>query len=216
MEDAHPGFWRRCHAGLFGVGAILFWVVPFFVSGWSGRSWQWLPRTVSFQHTAAGLFTQRTEVWWDHHIEAEGLDGRRFEMPEHALFPTGAFGYRSKFDRIMNESARSRLVKRIRLRLAEHVFKRWIELGMEPRQLKAVRFIRSLWQTGGMEMAHPSGHWNPPPVTALPQARKVLLGGYHLADGRVRPFWQEGDPLVRPSSAQPPGSFKAPRRRLSK
>lgn len=185
--------------------ALVFWLVPFFVSGWTGKTWSWLPRTVSFQHTAAGLFTKRTEFWWDHHIEGERMDGTRFEMPEHLLFPTGAFGFRSKYDRIMNESVRSRMVKRIRLRLAEHIFYRWESLGNDVSDLKAVRLFRSVWSAGTKDMAEPKGAWSTPQITVISPEQKVLLGGYHCAAGRVRPFWQEGDtiPQIRPQQLPP-------------
>lgn len=215
MEGDRSKIWRECHAAVFGVAALVFWLAPFFVSGWTGRYWRWLPQDLSFQHTAAGLFTHRTPVWWDHHIEGERLDGTRFELPENVLFPTGAFGYRSKFDRIMNESVRSRIVKQIRLRLAEHVFKRWAELGLEPKHLKAVRFVRSTWKAGTHEMANPPGHWNSPPINELPGTHKVLLAGYHHTGSRVRPFWQEGDPMPKAPALIPPLPDKAPKRKLA-
>lgn len=189
---------------VFAVLAVVFWLAPFFVSGWTGRTWQWLPRGLAFQHTAAGLFTQRTPSWWDHHIEGERMDGTRFEMPEKLLFPTAAFGFRSKYDRIMNESVRSRRVRQIRLRLAEHIFSRWQHLGNNLEDLKAVRLVRSIWRVGSPGMAAPEGAWSPPPVTGIPADQKVLLGGYHRTSGRVRAFWQEGDPMPQLRKTVPP------------
>jgi hypothetical protein len=188
---------RLAHTLAFWVLSLTLWLVPFFVSGWTGRTWGWLPKALSFQHNAAGLFTRKIGVWWDHHIEGQRPDGMRFQMDEWSIFPTGAFGFRTKYDRILNESSSSRAAKRIRLRVAEHVMERWQAIGQRKEDLVAIRLVRSAWKAGTPEMSQPAGFWSPPDVTKLPQDKRVLLGGYSMSESRVRPFWQEGDPLPK-------------------
>ena len=110
------------------MGAVLLWLMPFFWSGWKGLTWSWLPRALSFQHTEAGLFTQRSTRWWDQHLEGQDGKGEWHELAEQEVFPMGAFGYRTRYDRILIETGRSRGVQQIRQRLAEHVVRRLGEL----------------------------------------------------------------------------------------
>lgn len=241
---------------------MVIWLIPFFQTGWKGRSWLVFPDWWSFQHSAAGLFTQRTPVWWDHHWEGRPLMSERedaksvkasgkeqqpsaldqgsgvdnaaeggrslgtdveregyLELPERAFFPMGAFGYRTRLDRILNESHRSRVREAVRERLARHVFDKERELhemwqnadGVERRpaeptlpQLQELRLVRSLWRVGTPDMAQPAGAWDPPPVTELPDGQRLVLGAWQREeDGTVLALKVEPDRKVR--SAGSPG-----------
>lgn len=167
--------------------AVSFWLVPFFWTGWKGRAWTGLPKAVTFQHSAAGLFTRRTPKWWDQHLEAQGVDHRRFEISERAVFGMGAFGFRTRFDRILIESNRSRVSRQVRRRLAEHVLLR-LEDGGDPEAgwpVKSLQLVRSLWTVGDEALANPAGEWNPPPVTAVTGANRQVLGTYQLVAGKI-------------------------------
>ena len=178
--------------------SFIFWLVPFFCSGWTGRSWGILPKAVSFQHTAAGLFTKRSTLWWDQHIEARGMDGRSFEVPERAVFGMGAFGFRTRFDRILIETQRSSVSRQVRWRLAEHVLARVegdpgvtmdpsVESGRERLgpPVKSLQLIRTLWKVGSEGLANPAGEWNPPPVTEVTGPNHQVLGTYQLVNGKA-------------------------------
>lgn len=158
------------------ITACAVWLVPFFYTGWTGRSLSFLPKSVTFQHSAAGLFTKRSTLWWDHHLEGQKADGSREEIPERQVFPMGAFGFRTRYDRILIESGRSPLAGAVRLRLAEHVRRK---TGGGKCPYTAIRLVRTLWTVGAPDMIYPIGEWSPPPVTEItaPQARQ-LLGTY--------------------------------------
>lgn len=186
---------KRGYARLFFVAALLAWLVPFFVAGWTGRSWSVFPRAWSFQHSAAGLFTRSSTRWWDHHLEGQDAQDRRFEIPERGPFPMGAFGFRTRLDRILNDSNRSRLAGQIRLRLAEHVLA-WHRRtagesaketagGESAAAWKAIRFVRSSWQVGEPAMKHPAGEWTTPAVTEIPAANRQVIGTYQILKDRV-------------------------------
>src|SRR5262245_53374924 len=117
------------------VACVFLLLIPFFVAGWTGRTSKLLPKGVTFQHNAAGLFTQKSTVWWDHHLEGIAGNGTRFEIAERDFFPMGAFGYRSRYDRILIESNRLSQVKELRFRLAEYVAKKWIASGRKDADL---------------------------------------------------------------------------------
>jgi hypothetical protein len=178
--------------------AMVLYLVPFFWVGWRGGEVLKFARWWGFQHSAAGLFTQRSTVWWDHHLEGRfgeeflekgrGYSERAGEgveaLDERGVFAMGAFGYRTRLDRILNESNRSVLKEQIRERLAAHVA---LKLNGEGgRGLEEVRLVRSLWRVGGEGMAKPDGAWNPPEVTRLSDKQRVVLGSYRVVeDGRV-------------------------------
>jgi len=106
----------------------------------------------------------------------------------------GSWAFHTSYRGVVGSYDRSRAVKIVRLKLAEHIYLRWKALGGNMDELRAVRLIRSTWRTGSGELSSPKGHWKTPPVTELPAKQRVLVGGYHSANGRIRPFWQEGDP----------------------
>ena len=191
---------------LFLVWAMLAYLAPFFWTGWQGGDWRVFPKWWSFQHSAAGLFTQRSTVWWDHHLEVrfgeEVLENGRVDseragegveaLDERGVFAMGAFGYRTRLDRILNESHRSALKEQIRERLAAHVAGKLN--GEGGKGLEEVRLVRSLWQVGAEGMAKPDGAWNPPDVTKLGEKQRVVLGSYQVEeDGRVMVLAKEKD-----------------------
>lgn len=195
--------WR---SGVYLASMVGVWLIPFFYVGWKGGAWRLFPTWWRFQHSAAGLFTQRSTVWWDHHLEGrfggevlekekenseragEGVEA----LDERGVFAMGAFGYRTRLDRILNESDRSVLKEQIRERLGAHVA---LKLNGEGgRGLEEVRLVRSLWRVGGEGMAKPDGAWNPPDVTKLGDKQRVVLGSYRVVeDGRVMVLAKEKD-----------------------
>ena len=194
-------------AGAFLGFALVFWLVPFFRAGWKGQAWAGVPDSFTYQETAEGLFAQRVTNWWDQHLEAQGLDGVRFEIPKRALFEMGALGFRTQFDRILMESNRSAVVKQVRRRLAEHVFGRLESAGRSADgpdagagsgsygpPVKSLQLVRTLWPVGVNALANPAGEWNPPPVTEVTGAAHQVLGTYQLVAGQVVEIQDSGPP----------------------
>ena len=70
----------------------------------------------------------------------------------------GAFGFRTRYDRILIESNRTKVRDPIRERLAEPVLRRWRERGLEQEkgELAEIRLIRSLWSVGHDALANPT------------------------------------------------------------
>lgn len=197
---------RQQYPIVFSIGCVLCWLAPFFWSGWHGRVVSWMPRSVTFQHTAAGLFTQKSTRWWDHHLEAQDSRDQRSEIDERMVFPMGAFGFRTRYDRILIEMNRSPLGPQTRLRLAEHAFERLKLAGPDNPPPKALRVVRSFWDVGAPDMTHPAGWWNPPPVTGLTGKSRLVLGTYQWVDGRVVEVARRGpnDPALARADGKPP------------
>lgn len=204
------------HPPIFLAAAAVFWLWPFFQAGWKGEAHRFLPEAVNFQYNAAGLFTRRVGTWWDHHIEVELRDGTRVELPERAVFPMGAFGYRSRLDRILNESNRSRLALEIRNRTAEYVATR-IRMGetnIAAAEVVKILLVRSKWRVGSAEMANPAGHWNPPASQSLSASSRETLGIWAFHQDSLIPVIAL--PLQMPpgEDAVNPTRYNTPRRRL--
>ena len=169
------------------------WLVPFFQAGWSGRAYSRLPRAVTFQYNAAGLFTRRSNEWWDHHIELQFRDGSRRELAERSVFAMGAFGYRTRLDRILNEgyrrAKREKLLDHLGGFIANAVSARdSVPLAsggaiIASEDIVAIRIVRAVWKVGDPRLAQPEGHWNPPPVHELPASQRRVLGAWRLQDG---------------------------------
>lgn len=166
----------------------------------------------------------------------QAADDTRHELTERAVFPMGAFGYRTRYDRILNESNRSWMSGEIRQRLAEHVVRKAGlggdadksvrapltmrgETGQGVRRslegAKALRLVRTVWPVGNDELALPAGEWNPPPMPEVPSDFRQVLGTYKLVGGQVievprkAPTPQVARPTVR-RPIQPPASPGGP------
>lgn len=175
------------------------WLLPFGWHGWRGHGSLRAPRALAFQWTAAGLFTRRSIAWWDQHLEIQDASNSRFEIPKREVFPMGAFGFRTRYDRILMETNRSALARQVRQRLAEHVLRRLdgnlieaLSSGNQvtPRQpctrpVKAIRLVRTLWPVGDEALVRPSGRWRPPPVPEVGAANRQVLGTYKVEAGSV-------------------------------
>ena len=194
---------HRIPAGplLFLSLALAFWLAPFFWSGWKGQVWRWLPSSLTFQHTAAGLFTQRSTRWWEQHLEGtvgKGEQAQQVELDEWKIFPMGAFGYRTRYDRVLIETGRSRHVVAIRQRLAEHVLHRLQTLELPaPEKL---RLVRSYWTVGSPEMAAPAGKWTTPPVMDISEKDSDAVGEYAMKNGKLEVIPRQAP---RPAAATP-------------
>ena len=201
-----PGGWTCLGRGLFLLVAGCVWLVPFFVVGWTNRPWRLFPDWWGFQHAASGLFAERTAVWWDHHLEGVLADGSCLELPEAELFAQGRLGARTRFDRLLNESNRSRMRGEIRARLAAYVMEKGkgrVPTSKGDASWQTLRWVRALWEVGSPAMASPSGAWNPPPVMELAAEQRVVLGAYQARrDGLVTQVERTVPPkslIVRPA-----------------
>ena len=198
------------------------------MAGWSGRAYSSLPRAVTFQYNAAGLFTRRSNQWWDHHVELQLRDDQRVELAERSVFPMGAFGYRTRLDRILNESSRRPVADTILDHLAVHIAKEIATGNARLRgdsgeegdsvhdvasdQVVAIRIVRSVWKVGEPELTNPAGAWQPAPVHDLPRSRRRVLGIWRLiGDKAVR---VETEPESTASTPAEPSESGVSRRQI--
>lgn len=196
------------------LGLCLFlWLAPFFQAGWKKKSWPFLPHALRHQHFAAALFTTEPRSWPDWQLEIQRADGTRYTVDEREHFPMGAFGSRTRYDRIMSQVSGRRYASAVRRRLAAYVLWRERErLGVRDERLH-LRLTRARWQVGHPDLATPSGAWAVPPSTELESPHRVLDGSYSLLpDDRIAVVW-ERDPASMQAQARRAEARRAEARR---
>lgn len=163
------------------------WLVPFFWAGWMKRlPFKVYPR-LSFQYSAAGLFTQRIETWTQMLIQVQhngSTDWTTLDTAE--LSPMGAFGYRQRLDRILQETQGRKVADVVKPRLAAWLAQRYGELHPGQGNVTAVRFAQTLWPANSPELAQPAGHWQPNPPLENTTAQFRELAAYTIANGSAR------------------------------
>ena len=186
---------------------IAVWLIPFFVSGWKGRSYFVTLRRLSFQYSAAGLFTKRTDSWTQHLVQVKFGDNSPAwtTLDTAALSPMGAFGYRQRVDRMLFETNRQGLSAEFRKRIADWMIVRCAALFPMHGKIVGVRFVRTIWKAGTPMMANPSDHWISPPFEGLPAEQAQVLATYTVVNGVAQPF-AAAPTLVGASAALPQNS----------
>jgi hypothetical protein len=137
---------------------------------------------LSFQYTAAGLFTKRCQAWPQNHIFVRRVVNTQWiPLNMEALSPMGAFGYRQRLDRVLQETEGGKFSESVRRRLAVWIAKRYEKLTPKESAVVAVRFATSVWPTNSPDMAIPSGHWVRNP-SVLPAAVSFVTVATYAVD----------------------------------
>jgi hypothetical protein len=164
---------------------VVFWLAPFFYVGWKGRGIYMVMPRLSFQHSAAGLFTKRTNSWVQHLFQFQlGSNEQWVTVDTEMLSPMGAFGYRQRLDRMLFESRRS-VGDEVQLRMAAWLAGRCQTLFPMNGEVRGVRIVRTTWQTGTPVMARPDGKWLKGPFEGLPRAQTALLATFKVEKGFI-------------------------------
>ncbi len=163
---------------------VFLWLCPFFYAGWTNNSYfrSW-PR-LSFQYSAAGLFTHRTDSWTQHLFQVQFAGSANWvTVDTEALSPMGAFGCRQRLDRILFEAHRANVVNSVRLRMANWIVKRGAQLFPSHDRIEGVRVVRTFWKAGSPALAAPEGRWLVAPFEGLPRAQTQVLVTYRVDQG---------------------------------
>lgn len=183
----------------------VWWIVPFFIAGWLGHLPVAIYKRLAFQYTAAGLFTKRAGAWTQMVIQvnhAAPADWKTIDIS--ALSPMGAFGYRQRLDRILQEiNGRRQVVDAVKQRLAIWVASTYE--GQHPDQGKVVgvRFGQKVWTVNSSELAYPPGHWVPNPPALGPTTTFRPLSSYSIHQGQAWLLMGENPRPVRESDLTP-------------
>jgi hypothetical protein len=98
------------------VTCVAVWLLPFFVAGWTGKTWSGFPKALSFQHLAAGLFTRKSVVWLSLNVSSSlwALLAIVRDLTESWLKQIAIAGWR-RFGCVWPTSSRRDGVTRVRL-----------------------------------------------------------------------------------------------------
>lgn len=179
---------RRRWSGIFMIGAIVLWLVPFFIAGANWHRPQLLDKITNFQHSAAALFTKRPTSWWQHVIQVQRAGEAQWTtVAASDLSTMSAFGYRTRIDRMLLEVGDKPVAENVKRRLAAWVAHRLGELYPSARKVTMVRYVRTVWPVGTRELAQPAGAWSIPPVELLADRQVRIKGIYRInRDGATK------------------------------
>jgi hypothetical protein len=182
---------------------VMIWLVPFFWSGLMGRLPINIHPRLSHQYTAAGLFfPKRSEAWSQMLIQVQRkgvVEWKAVNTSE--LSPMGAFGYRQRLDRILQETNGKSLAEAVRQRLAVWVAERGKLLHPDQGEVMSVRFGAMAWQANTPELAQPAGHWVPDPPANSSTPPFILLSAFSINQGNALPIAKPAH--VKPGATKP-------------
>ena len=142
---------------------------------------------LSFQYTAAGLFTHRVGPWTQMQIQVQHEGVAPWKTISTAeLSPMGAFGYRQRLDRILQETHGRRVGDEVRQRLAGWIAQKYEKQHPEQGKVTAVLFGQTVWASNSADLANPSGHWEPLPPAGSQPTRLQVLSAYSIAQGQAQ------------------------------
>ena len=96
----------------------------------------------------------------------------------------GAFGYRQRLDRILQETTgRGPVADALQQRLALWVAKVYDAQHPEQAKVMGVRFGQTVWAAGSPELANPAGHWVPDPPSGRPLMPFTPFAAYSVNQG---------------------------------
>lgn len=124
---------------------------------------------LSFQYSAAGLFTRRIESWNQtlYQVQTTGhMEWRTIDTAEFS--PMGAFGFRQRLDRVFQDTSNKRGMEKLRLRLAEWLAREYTRKHPSEGAVTGVRVGQTYWATDRREMTQPQGAWVREPVNLEP------------------------------------------------
>ncbi len=164
------------------------WLLPFFWAGWQGRLPLVLPRRLAFQYSAAGLFTKRMSAWTQMHIQLQRRGDEEWRTIDTAeAAPMGAFGYRQRLDRMLQETNGRRVADSVRQRMTRWIVNKHQTMHPEAGEIGAVRFAQSVWPVSTPGMAHPMGAWVPNPQQFPADVRFVSLAVFTIPSKTPQP-----------------------------
>ena len=190
--------WRVAALWL-GIGA---WLIPFFWSGWTGRQPR-LPSRLAFQYNAAKLFSGRPSSWTQMLIQVQVAGSTDWvTINTEELSPMGAFGFRQRLDRMLQETQGRPAGDLVRQRMALWIALQMERLTSESARVVGVRFAQLRWAVNVPEMTNPSGAWVPNPGTTVGGPPLMVTSTFRITDAAPRTA-ERVDERPPPPLAQP-------------
>jgi hypothetical protein len=160
--------------GLSALLVALFWLLPIVWVGSTNKNAPWQGRVLSYQQRCACLFTDAVTSWSTYHIQVQRTgDDAWIEVDERGMFDMPVFGYRTRFNRLLDHSQEHHPRSNERLAEAADFVKAHL-LRLEPQaSLTAVRFVR-VWHPIGA-LAKETGRFAKRPLDLARAERQAVF-----------------------------------------
>lgn len=165
---------------------VFAWLIPFYCVG----SMLGLPVRIysrlAFQYSAAGLFTRRVPFWTQTLIQVQSkgaADWKTIDTSE--LSPMGAFGFRQRLDRVLQDTIGKNVADVVRQRLAEWVAKEYAKRHPNEGEVIGVRMGQTTWASNTPELATPAGEWVRDPVDLKPPTPFRAYASFTITQGKA-------------------------------
>lgn len=156
--------------------AIAIWLAPITYTGFvKDDVWGFPPFLRNLQRISC-LFTVSASVWKTEHYEVRFLGKQDWvEGPEAGLFDQGAYGYRTRFNRLLRQSIKLGAPGELRRKeMAFFIAERWATLRPDDPPIAEVRYVRASHPVGG-EVCMAPGHWVKPQLVDVPEEHKEIV-----------------------------------------
>ena len=166
------------------------WLVPLALSGLNiripirGNLGRWL----AFHHDPAALFASREDDWHMTAYQKSSGAGKWSDWPRYEIGQMPVAGYRTRMDRLIASVNDQKQVREfIWTRLGAYLQTQLnAKHGQSGEKCEKARIVLTCWKMDISAMKTPRGHWEDPPLSALPAGVMVrpIVTYQRRADGR--------------------------------
>lgn len=180
------------------LSVSIFWLIPLALSGLNvripihGNLGRWL----AFHHDPAALFASRESDWHMVAYQKSSGAGNWSDWQRNEVSQMPVAGYRTRMDRLIASVNEKKQVREIIwTRLGVYLQKQLdAKCGRHGGRSERVRIVQTRWKMEIPAMKTPRGHWEDPPVSALPSGvliRPIVTYQRHV-DGHFSPIQEIG------------------------
>lgn len=158
------------------VLAWLLWLGPITYVGFAKDDIDGFPPFMRNLQRISCLFTSSTPSWKTEHYEVRFLGKQGWvEGPMEGFFEQGAYGYRTRFNRLLRQSVYlGQRGEQRRDELALFIARRWMLVHPDDPRIAEVRFVRATHPVGGSVCLAP-GAWQRPPLVEIAEEHKEVV-----------------------------------------
>lgn len=157
------------------VLAWLLWLGPITYVGMFKAHVPGFPGFFNDNHRVSCLFTGYIARWLTIHYEVRFAGKQQWvEGKQAGFFDQGAYGYRTRLNRLIRLSLLSKGGPLQRHEMAFFIADRWAELYPEDPRIVEVRFVKAFHPIGGEQCSAP-GTWERPVLVNVPEEHKEIV-----------------------------------------
>ncbi len=193
-------------AALWLVAAISFWLLPFVSVAAKKSAPAFFPSRWRLQMASAAVFTHHNTSWSGlMTMMRHGPNSEWVQIPTSELTPLQIAGYRYRWDRLVWDMTRKKVVS-FWPRAADHAAQKWRELNPQFPAATEVRIVKILRRYTDPAVILPVGHWELPPLETVAAGDRIELAYCKLQNG----VWVNAGKWRAPTASKPSSAETAP------